>query len=315
MRYVELGRTGLEVSRLCLGTLPLGPLQAGLDVASGAAVIKTALEQGINFIDTAESYGTYSYIKAALRGWTGPVVIASKSYAYTREGMAASLERARRELDREVIEVFLLHEQESALTLAGHREALEYLLEAKARGWVRAVGLSTHAVTAVRAAAGLREIDVIHPLLNVEGIGILDGSLQDMLEAVEGAARAGKGIYAMKALGGGHLIKKAREALDFVYQLPFIHSVAVGVQSEAEVLVNAAWCRGEEPPDDVLQATRRKERRLHIEGWCTGCGRCTGYCPQGALRVDGGRVAVDRNKCLLCGYCAPACRDFCLKVI
>ncbi|GFN23231.1 aldo/keto reductase [Thermanaeromonas sp. C210] len=315
MRYVKLGRTDLYVSRLCLGTLPLGPLQAGLELAAGASLIRAALEQGINFIDTAESYGTYPYIRAALRGWTKPVVVATKSYAYTREGMAASLEKARRELDRDVIEVFLLHEQESALTIAGHREALEYLLEARARGLVRAVGLSTHAVAAVRAAAQLPEIDVIHPLLNVEGIGILDGTIQDMLEAVEGAARAGKGIYAMKALGGGHLIKKAREALDFVYQLPFVHSVAVGMQSEAEVLVNVAWSRGEEPPFDVLQVTRQKERRLHIEEWCTGCGRCTGYCPQGALRVNGWRVVVDRNKCLLCGYCAPACRDFCLKVI
>ncbi|MGI9952982.1 aldo/keto reductase [Moorellaceae bacterium AZ2] len=315
MRYLKLGNTGLEVSRLCLGTLTLGPLQAGLDLASGVAVIKAALERGINFIDTAESYGTYRYIRAALRGWAGPVVIATKSYAYTREGMAGSLEKARRELDRDVIEVFLLHEQESALTIAGHREALEYLLEAKARGLVRAVGLSTHAVAAVRAAAELPEIDVIHPLINVEGIGILDGTVEDMLGAVERAARAGKGIYAMKALGGGHLAKRAREALQFVYQLPFVHSVAVGMQSEAEVIVNVAWSRGEEPPYGILQLIRQKERRLHIEDWCTGCGRCTRYCPQGALRVYGGRVTVDHDKCLLCGYCAPACRDFCLKVI
>lgn len=310
-----MGRTGIQVSRLCFGTLTLGPLQARLEIKAGARVIRRALELGINFLDTAEIYGTYPYIREALKGWSKPVVIATKSYAYTWEGMSRSLEEARRALDREVIDIFLLHEQESEQTLTGHREALDFLLEAKAKGLVKAVGISTHAVAAARASLKFAEIDVLHPLINMEGLGILDGTREEMLAAVKEAFLAGKGIYAMKALGGGHLVGRAREALAFVLNLPFVHSVAVGMQSLEEVMANVAWCLGEEVPPEILKEIKNKKRRLHIEEWCQSCGACVERCPQSALKLEGGRVVVDEDLCILCGYCASSCRDFCLKVV
>ena len=115
------------VSRLCFGALTIGPLQANLPVREGAAVIRKALESGVNFIDTAELYRTYPYIREALRGFTGDVAICSKCYAYTRQDMQKSVEKALIELDRDYIDIFMLHEQESALTIKGHWEAYEYL--------------------------------------------------------------------------------------------------------------------------------------------------------------------------------------------
>ncbi len=315
MFYTTLGTSGIRVSRLCFGSLTLGPLQAGLSIAAGAAVIRRALELGVNFIDTAQSYANYPYIRAALHGWPGAVVIATKSYDYTAAGMARSLEEARRELDRDVIDIFLLHEQESALTLAGHRPALEYLLEARERGLVRAAGISSHAVAAVRAAAVMPEVDIIHPLYNQQGLGILDGSQAEMLAALTLAQRNGKGIYAMKALGGGHLAHRAQQALAFVLATPAIDAVAVGMQSIAEVEVNAAWVCGREPAPEWLAAVQGRKRQLLIEDWCQGCGACVQRCPQGALQLVAGRAVVDPARCILCGYCAGVCRDFCIKVI
>ena len=66
MEYVELGKTGLKVSRLCFGALVIGPLQKNMPVEDGAAVIRAALERGVTFIDTAELYGTYGHIREAL---------------------------------------------------------------------------------------------------------------------------------------------------------------------------------------------------------------------------------------------------------
>lgn len=315
MELRSLGRTGIMVSRLCFGSLTIGPFQAGLPVKEGANVLRYALEQGVNFIDTADSYGTYPYIREALRGWTGEVVVASKSYDYTAQGMAGSLDRACRELGREWVDIFLLHEQETALTLAGHREALDYLLAAKQRGLVRAVGISTHSVAAVEAALDMPEIEVIHPLINRQGIGIMNGGLQEMLAMVEQAHAAGKGIYAMKALGGGHLIPNVREALRFVLTLPTVDAVAVGMQSQAEVEMNVALFLGRPVPAEVAAQVQRKPRRLHVEDWCQGCGTCVPVCPQGALRVNGARVEVDATRCIFCTYCARACPDFCLKVV
>lgn len=314
MEYRALGNTGLKVSRLCFGALTVGPLQASLPLQSGAAVIRAALDAGVNFIDTAELYETYPYIRAACRG-ADDVVVASKSYAYSYDGMRRSVETACRAIGRGYIDIFLLHEQPTRLTLAGHAEALAYLADAKRQGLVRAAGVSTHAVEVVRAAADMAEVDVIHPLFNMRGIGITDGSAADMAAAIAAAAAAGKGVYAMKALGGGHLSGEADRALDWVLAHDGIAAVAVGMQSTDEVAYNCALFGGQVPDAAVAARVAGRSRRLLVESWCGGCGRCAVRCPAGALSVADGRAAVNGERCLLCGYCGAECPDFCLKII
>lgn len=315
MQYRFLGRTGIRVSRLCFGSLTIGPLQADLPVERGAEVIRRALEAGVNFIDTAEYYRNYAHIREAIRGKEREVVIASKSYAYTYDGMRQSVEAALRALGREYIDIFLLHEQESALTIRGHWEAVEYLLEAKKSGLVRAIGISTHAVAAVRSAALIPEFDVIHPLINLTGVGIMGGSAADMLDAIKEAALCGKGLYGMKALGGGHLLGRTDEALRFVLGIDELAAVAVGMQSAAEVDFNTAVFSGREAAEAVRTAVKKQNRRLLIEDWCQGCGNCVRRCGAGALKIEHGRAVVDPVRCRLCGYCAAVCPQFCLKVI
>ncbi len=315
MLYCTLGRTGLKVSRLCFGLLTLGPRQANLPLAEGVSLLEYAVEQGVNFFDTAEIYETYPYLRPLLRSAGGKeLIIATKSYAVTAEEMAASLEKARKEIDRDYIDVFLLHEQESALTIRGHRGALDYLLEAKEKGLVRAVGISTHRVAAVRAALEFPEIEVIHPLFNIRGLGLQDGTLRDMEEALIKAAAAGKGIYLMKALGGGHLLSQAEEALRFAFGRTFAASVAIGMRTLREIDVNVRLASGLPVPDDLKNAGTT-ERRLHIDPWCEGCGKCASCCPQGALFLGpDGKMHVHDDECLLCGYCAAACPFFYIKV-
>lgn len=314
MERRELGKTGLWVSRLCFGTLPLGPLQLDLPPSRGGALILLALELGVNFIDTAELYENYSHIRWALERWQGEVVVATKSYAYTREGMQASLERARRELNRDFIDIFLLHEQESRLTLKGHRPALEYLLEAKAKGMVRAVGVSTHTVDVTAAAAEMPELDVIHPIINFRGLGIIDGGREEMEAAVKAAYARGKGIYGMKPLGGGNLLGRLDDAFAYVLAFPWAHSVAVGMQTSEEVQYNVALFSGESIPPELARAVRSRRRQLHIADWCQGCGTCARHCPQEALVLVRGRMEVQRERCLLCGYCGAYCPHFCIKI-
>lgn len=315
MHYRVLGRTGIHVSRLCFGALTIGPLQANLAIAEGARVIRRALEAGVNFIDTAELYCTYPYIREALRGFDRDVAIVSKCYAYTYQGMQKSVENALRELDRDYIDIFMLHEQESILTIKGHWDAIEYLLEAKNKGIVRAVGISTHHVKGVLDAAAVPEIDVIHPLINIAGIGITGGSQEDMLRAIRVAAGAGKGLYAMKALGGGNLLDRSEEAFEFVLNLPELASVAVGMSSTDEVEYNTRLFGGRPVPGSIKSLVRHQPRRLHIEEWCRGCGQCMEKCTSGALSLSGGKTTVDRSLCTLCGYCGAVCPEFCIKVI
>ncbi len=316
MEYRPLGKTGLYVSRLCFGLLTISPLQAGYPLSEGVALLSYAVSRGVNFFDTAELYAAYPYLRELL-ALVGPekLVIATKSYAVTAAEMEASLDRACRELGRDWVDVFLLHEQESALTLAGHAEALSYLVRAKERGRVRAVGVSTHTIACVRAAAALPEVDVIHPLLNKRGLGIKDGTAGEMVEALGEASSRGKGIYLMTALAGGHLSRDPEDALRFAFSVPGVAAVAVGMATKEEVDFNVAVSTGRPVPEGLRERVVARERRLHIEEYCTGCGRCIAACPQDALRLsEAGKAAVDPARCILCGYCAAACEHFCIKV-
>ena len=314
MQYINLGNTGINVSKLCFGGLIIGPLQANLPFEQGAQIILKAIELGVNFIDTAELYGTYPHIKQALKKTNKDIVIATKSYAYSEEAARNSVEKARREMDIDVIDIFLLHEQESRLTLKGHREALEYYLSMKERGIIKAVGVSTHNVEVVEACCDMSEIDVIHPLVNKTGIGIGDGTVVEMLKAVEKAFNIGKGIYSMKPLGGGNLIASYEEAIKFVLDLPYIHSIALGMQSIAEVIMNICMFNDEKVPEYVKDSLQKKQRHLHIDWWCSGCGKCVKRCKQGALYLDNGKAKVYEKKCVLCSYCASVCPEFAIKV-
>ena len=259
-----------------------------------------------------------------------------------------AVEEARRALDRDVIDIFMLHEQESIDTLRGHMEALEYLFECRERGIVRAVGASMHHTAAVRGLMKLRDlgmpVDVCHPLYNMAGIGIADGDEADMAEVLTDAHAMGIGVFAMKALGGGHLCHRAEDALRFVLEKPFIDAAAVGMQSFEEVDANLRFLETGSFSEDDRARLAGKHRSLHVEEYCEGCGACVERCASGALRLeevheetsdtpaydftseflaDSGntasadvryRAVPDDAKCVRCGYCTKVCPVFALKV-
>ena len=314
MKRVRLGRSGLMVSSLAIGTLTMSPLQKNLPPERGAEILLYAAEKGVNLFDTAQYYDTYEPLRLALKK-RPDLLVSTKSYAYDRAGAEAAFEEARKALDMDVIPIFLMHEQEDRLTLKGHREAFDFYLEQKAKGKLLAVGFSTHRVAAVDYAPRYPGVDVVFPLINVTGVGIPDGTRDEMAEAIRRAHLGNIGIYAMKPLGGGHLIADPKQAFDYLRGLGTIDTICVGVQNEDEIDVNLRLVVGEEPDAEALARTRREPRRLMIHDYCRGCGQCVARCRQGALHIENGKCVCDQSKCVRCGYCAKVCEEFCIKVI
>lgn len=315
MKYVTLGNTGISVSKLCFGSLTIGPMQANLSLDTGSDIVAYALQKGINFFDTAQLYETYPYLREGMKkAGKFDAVISSKTYAYTRELAAEAVEQARRELDRDYIDIFMLHEQESIHTLRGHKEALDYLFECKEKGIIRAVGASTHRVSGVRGVIET-DLDVVHPLINIAGLGISDGSREDMENAIRDAHQKGIGTFSMKPFGGGNLFKKASECLDYILSLDFVDVIAAGMQSQEEVDANVFFFENGFFPQDASDALKNKKRHLHIEDWCEACGNCVARCKQNALSIKDGRAVCDDSKCVLCGYCSSVCPEWCIKVV
>lgn len=315
MEYVKLGNTSLVVSKLCFGTLTIGPLQKNLSVEEGAELLAYSYLKGINFVDTAELYDTYKYIKRSIEISGKRPVISTKSYAYDKKTAEDSLKKALSELNVDYIDLFMLHEQEGEHTFKGHFEAIEYFLKAKEKGYIKHFGISTHYVKAVKDSLKYTEIEVIHPIFNFKGIGIVDGTIEQMIEAVKEAYKHGKGIFAMKIFGGGNLLSDFKKALEFVFDFPYLHSVAIGMQSKFEIDYNIKCFEEKKVYLDERLFENIKIKRLHVENWCEGCGRCVNHCHQKALRIEDGKVIVDYTKCLCCGYCSRYCSVFALKII
>jgi len=313
VEYVKLGNSGIEVSRLCFGSLTFS--QTAMSIDAGAAVLAEAIAAGVNFTDTAQMYKTYGYIRRAMEmSGKYDLVISSKTYAYNRELAVEAVEEARRELDRDYIDIFMLHEQESEHTLRGHAEALDYLYECKAKGIIKAVGLSTHHVAAVKAATA-KGLDVVHPIINVDGLGIADGTREEMEEAIKAAHDAGLGVFSMKAFGGGNLFRRAEECLEYILKLDCVDSIAIGMQASEEVQANVAAVEKGALAADAAAKIRARSRRLLVEDWCEGCGNCVKRCGQKAMRVENGKAVCNAEKCVLCGYCSQVCPQWCLKIV
>lgn len=315
LRLRPLGQTGLVVTELCFGVLPIGPIQRGVPAALGAQVIGRAIEGGVNFLDTAQVYRTYDYIRPAIAGREDQVIIASKSAAASYQDMRAAVQEALAALGVSRLGLFHLHAARTTPEVYSERAgALRCLIEAKRAGVIGAVGIATHSVSTVRAGAERDDIDVIFPILNLLGLGILHGTRDQMLDAVRYAGRQGKGLYCMKTLGGGNLLGNMREALGFVRAVPEFASYAIGMVTAEEVDMNLAIFRGAmaAPVDDQRG---REAKSVRVLAFCQGCGRCVQACPNHAIVVEAGRAVVDHQRCLLCGYCGPDCPEFAIRIV
>ena len=313
MDKVRLGNTDLVVSKVGFGVLTMGESRLNLPLDEGAELIRYALNQGINLFDTAENHGTYKYLKTALENTNYEPIISGKSLKHSYDGMNDAIEEARRELNRDVIDIFMLQELTSVKEYTFRAGAIEALVDAKAAGKIRYIGVSTHHVDVAEMVARKLEIDVLFPLINYVGLGIRDnrafdgtGNREDMAAAIRKAASEGKAIFGMKAFGGGNLTGSYKDALDYVYGLKGIQSMILGFGKKSEIDDIVAYLDGTMDREYVPDISKKRIFIDHSD--CESCGACIQRCPSKAIYNDEeGMPNVNQEICIKCGYCAPIC--------
>ena len=316
MKKKTLGNSGIEVTELCFGALPMGPLQKDLTIEESADIVAYALESGITFIDTAQAYKTYPPIKLAIEKTKIRPVIASKSAAASYEEMEKAIIEALDAMGIDYIDIFHLHAARADLDVFDIRKgALQCLMDYKSKGIIKAVGISAHNVKVVEAAAMRQEIDIVFALINKAGRGISEGSAEDMQNAIALCERNGKGTYLMKVLGGGTLIDDYNDCMKYARSLNCYHSIAVGMVSKEEVLYNVKYFNDEKDLEDIIKIKNRKSVKV-IQGLCMSCGKCIEVCHSDAPSFDlTGKAYIDSSKCIQCGYCVASCPQFCIRVV
>ena len=240
---VQLGPASrpVSVSRLAIGTGSGGWAGASnqtrkLGTKGMADLFLHGLRQhGINFWDSADDYGSHPHVREALRQVRrDEVVVLTKTMAETPAAMRRDLDRFRRELDTDVIDVLLLHCMTRPDWPRRMRGAMDVISEAQENGVVRVKGVSCHSFSALKAAAGEPWVEVDLARIN-PGTKEMDASPDDVVPVLDAMRRAGKSVIGMKILGNARLVDRKEACLRFVLGLSCVDCFTVGFESRAEL--------------------------------------------------------------------------------
>lgn len=241
----------LTVSRLALGTGSGGWNGASnqtrrLGVEGVADLLQYGYEEhGINFWDSADQYGSHPHLAAGLRRVPrDKVVVLTKTVATTAEAMRADLDRFRRELGTDVIDILLLHCMTDAAWPQKMRPVMDVISEARERGVVRMHGVSCHSFAALQAAVTEPWVEVDLARINPRGRE-MDAGPDEVVPVLQALQGAGKGVIGMKILGAGPLAREKAACLRFVLGLECVDCFSIGFESRGQLDEIAALIAGE----------------------------------------------------------------------
>ena len=316
MEYRILGKTGLKVSRMGFGGIPI----QRIDPQGTRALMLRLRDEGINYIDTARGYTvSESYLGEALEGIRGDFILATKSMSRTKEAMAKDIDISLGNLRTDYIDLYQVHNPSVAQLeqVVAPGGALEALLEAKAAGKIGHIGLTAHSLEVFTMGLEMPWVETImFPYNIVESQGI---------DLIAKCAEKGIGFIDMKPLAGG-AIEDATLALRYVCANSHVTITIPGMAELAELDQNLAAVNDTTPLTDADFARMdaiRKELGTHFCRRCNYCAPCTVgisipscFLFQGYLQRYGladwakGRyeaMSVKASACIGCGACEGRC--------
>src|SRR5258706_7565729 len=235
---VTLGKTGIQTSRLAMGTGTVGSghhaHQTALGVRGLSDLLLNGYDHGLRFFDSADSYGSHPHVDEALKHVPrDKVTVLTKTWARDAASARADLDRFRRELGIDHIDVCLMHCLTERDWTERYKGVMDVLSEAKQKGFIRAHGCSCHSIEALPAAAKSPWVDV--DLVRINPVGAFMDAEPDTVVSVLREMKAnGKAVVGMKILGQGTLRKRQDEALRSALGLGILDAFTIGAESIAE---------------------------------------------------------------------------------
>lgn len=272
MRKVLLGNTGMDVSVIGLGGIPI----QRVNQEEATKIIMEATNRGINFIDTAQGYTiSEQYIGNALKkAGRENFYIATKSMSYDYESMKIAVEKSLNSMELDYIDLFQVHnvsKQEQLDLVLSENGALKALVEAKEKGLIKHIGITGHIREILMQAIGHDEFETIQfPFNPVESQGT---------ELFTKALEKGMGTIAMKPMAGGAFTKQ-KLSLKYIINSNLINLAIPGMDSIEQVIENASVGDDAEPLTKDEQEELNKEIEVLGNDFCRRCGYCK-PCPEG----------------------------------
>ena len=316
MEYRTLGKTGLKVSRMGFGGIPIQKI----DEEGTRKLLREMAEKGINYIDSARGYTvSEQYIGYGLEGIRDKFILATKSMSRTKDAMAADIETSLKNFRTDYIDLYQVHNpsMEQLDQVIEKGGALEALMEAKAAGKIGHIGLTAHSTAVFERALELDWVETIMFPYNIVE--------QQGAELIHRCAEKNIGFIDMKPLAGG-AIEDGTLALRYVCSNPDVTVVIPGMAESSELEENMAACSNEAPLTEEELAKMEAVRKQLGTDFCRRCNYCA-PCSVGInipsvflfagylQRYDLGDWARDRystlkvkaSACIECGKCEPRC--------
>ncbi len=316
MEYRVLGKTGLKISRLGFGGIPI----QRIDAAGTKVLMHDLLEAGVNYIDTARGYTvSESYLGEALEGIREHFVLATKSMSRTKEAMAADIDISLANLRTNYIDLYQVHNPTlpQLEQVAAPDGALEALLEAKAAGKIGHIGVTAHSVEVFEKALSYDWVETIMFPYN-----IVENQGEKLMKA---CTEKNIGFIDMKPLAGG-AIEDAALALRYICANPDVSVVIPGMAEETELEQNLAAVQDTSPLSPEEKAKILEIRSALGTQFCRRCNYCqpcaAGINISGVFLFEGylsryglADWAKDRynampkhaSDCIGCGACENRC--------
>ena len=235
---VTLGHTGIQTSRLAMGTGTVGSghhsHQTALGIDGLSRLLLNGYDNGLRFFDAADSYGSHPHVAEALKHVDRTkITLLTKSWSRTAAEMRADLDRFRKELGADHLDIVLMHCLTESDWTKRYQPVMEVLSEAKQKGIIRAHGCSCHSIEALRAAAKSPWVDV--DLARINPIGaFMDAEPDTVASVLREMKSSGKAVIGMKILGQGTLRDRQDEALRFALGLGILDAFTIGAESISE---------------------------------------------------------------------------------
>lgn len=235
---VVLGSTGIRTSRLAMGTGTVGSghhsHQTALGIKGLSDLLLNGYDHGLRFFDSADSYGSHPHVAEALKHvQRDKVTVLTKSWARDPATMRADLDRFRKELGTDYIDVFLMHCLTEDDWTTRYRGVMDVLSEAKQKGIIRAHGCSCHSIEALRTSAASPWVDLqlarINPIQSN-----MDADPSTVVSVLKQMKASGKAVVGMKILGQGDMRNRQDEALHYALSLGVLDAFTIGAENRGE---------------------------------------------------------------------------------
>jgi 1-deoxyxylulose-5-phosphate synthase len=235
---ITLGKTGIQTSRLAMGTGTVGAghhsHQTALGIQGLSDLLLNGYDHGLRFFDSADSYGSHPHVAEALKHVPrDKVTVLTKTWARDAVSARADLDRFRRELGTDHLDICLMHCLTEGDWTDRYKGVMDVLSEAKEKGIIRAHGCSCHSIEALRTATQSSWVEV--HLVRINPIGaMMDADPDTVVSVIKEMRTKGKGIIGMKILGQGAMRDRQDEALNFALSLNLLDAFTIGAESKAE---------------------------------------------------------------------------------